>query len=123
MTVPVEHAYGVTGHDTRLAQSRCETANPLLDLEIGEAPKIAVNDLLIRCLHARRVPQLLEDQRILISRFGGLNQPSHHGGLPRIVFPPAVSASAILSERIAWSASHRTIPAPSLARSLVLVKV
>jgi hypothetical protein len=34
----------------RFAKSRCATANPLLDLEIGEALQISVNDLLIRCL-------------------------------------------------------------------------
>ncbi len=61
VTVPVEDAHGITGQDPRSAQGRCETANPLLDLAIGEAPEIAVNDLLIRRLYARRVPQLLED--------------------------------------------------------------
>src|SRR6516165_8527047 len=46
------------------------------------------------------MPQLLENERILIGRFGNLNQPSLHGGLPLLVSPPAFSASAILSERI-----------------------
>jgi hypothetical protein len=67
VAIPVEDPHGVTGHDTGFAQGRCETANPLLDLAVGEALQIAVDDLLIRSLHARRVPQLLEDQRILIS--------------------------------------------------------
>jgi hypothetical protein len=85
VAVPVEDAHGVAGHDPRFAQGRSETADPLPDLAIGEAPQIAVNHLLIRRLHERRVPQLLEDERILISGLSGLNQPSNHGGLPRLV--------------------------------------
>jgi hypothetical protein len=49
------------------------------------------------------VPQLLEDQGILIGGFGNLNQPSYHGGLPPICIAPfGVVTSAILIERIAW---------------------
>jgi hypothetical protein len=42
------------------------------------------------------VPQLLEDQWVLIGGFGDLNQPSYHGGLPSVA-----RSTAILDERIA----------------------
>jgi hypothetical protein len=34
-------------------------------------------------MQERCVPQLLEEQRILIGGFGDLNQSSDHGGLPQ----------------------------------------
>jgi hypothetical protein len=33
------------------------------------------------------MPQLLEDQRILIGGIGDLNKPSDHGGLPTLLRP------------------------------------
>jgi len=51
------------------------------------------------------VPQLLEDQGILIGGFGDLNQPSDHGGLLLTSCALSRVASAILNERISWVAA------------------
>jgi hypothetical protein len=47
-------------------QGRSEAADALPDVAIGETLKVPIEDLLIRSLDDRRVPQLFEDQRILI---------------------------------------------------------
>src|SRR5262249_25011512 len=81
--VPFEHADGVAGLDARLAERRGEATNPFLGLPVSKSLQVAVDDFLIRGLHARRVPELLEDERVLISGFVNLNQPSNHGSLLR----------------------------------------
>src|SRR5258706_13847568 len=63
-------------------------------------------------MQERCVPQLLEEQRILIGGLGDLNQPPDHGGLLLTSCTLSLVASAILNERIAWVAvlrprSHR----------------
>ena len=67
VAVPIENADGVARANSNAMQGRSEAADALPDVAIGEALKIPIDDLLIRSLDDRRVPQLFEDQRILIS--------------------------------------------------------
>src|SRR5262249_36778560 len=43
--------------------------DPLPELAVSEAPQVSIDDLLIGSLEQRRMPQMLQDERILI---GGL---------------------------------------------------
>src|SRR6516162_10690280 len=63
-------------------KGRGEAADALPDLAISEALLVPIDDLLIRSLDNRRVPQLLEDQRILICLLSDLYESSRHGRPP-----------------------------------------
>ena len=102
VAVPVEDADRIAGLDAELFQRGRKPSDALSELTVGKARSIAINDLLIRRLQQRRVPQLLQDQGILIGGLGDLDQPSDHGGLPRTRLSLRPSASAIVIERIAW---------------------
>jgi hypothetical protein len=90
---------------------------PMRETQLAIRQLAIHNDLLIRRLYTRRVPQLLEDERKLIGGFGSLNQPSHHGGLPRLVISPGRGSvrhskrADRLICRPASRRSHRTVPA------------
>src|SRR5262249_48648997 len=66
VAVPIENADGVARANSDVVQDRSEAADAFPDVAIGEAFKVPIDDLLIRSLDDRRVPQLFEDQRILI---------------------------------------------------------
>ena len=66
VTVPIENADGVARANSNAMQRRSEAADALPDVAISEALQIPIDDLLMRRLDDRRVPQLFEDQRILI---------------------------------------------------------
>jgi hypothetical protein len=85
-------------------EGRCKATDAFLNLPICETLEIAIDDLLIPRMQERCVPQLLEEQRILIGGFGDLNQPPDHGGLLLTSCTFSLVASAILNERIAWVA-------------------
>ena len=66
ITVPIENADRVARANSYAVQGRSQASDALPDVAIGEALKIPIDDFLIRSLDNRRVPQLFEDQRILI---------------------------------------------------------
>ena len=64
VAVPIEDANSLARLDPDFAERRRKAPNPVPDLAVGEAFSIAIDNLLIRRLQQRRMPQLLQQQRI-----------------------------------------------------------
>ena len=108
VAVPVEHADGVAGADTKPVEAGREPPDALAQLPVSEAPHVAIYDLLIGRLHERRMPQLLYEQWILICGLGDLYGPSGHGGVLKICRASALDGEhagqvALMTASLLWS--------------------
>ena len=85
VAVPIEDGDHVALFDADLGQPAGEAADALAEGAIAPAPKVAVHDFLIGRSNHWRVEQMLDEQRIGISRRRGLDDLDRHE-LPPVRF-------------------------------------
>ena len=72
VAVPVQHPDCIAGSDADSCKCGGQATDPPPELAVSEALQVSIDDLLIGGLEKRGVPQMLDDQRVLI---GGLCAP------------------------------------------------
>src|SRR5262249_14925446 len=77
VAVPVQHADRIARPDAHSCKRGSQPADPLPELAVSEAPQVTIDDLLIGSLEQRRMPQMLDDERIMIGRLCGGDATSH----------------------------------------------
>src|SRR5262249_13367052 len=63
----------VAGPDAQACKRGGEAPDPLPQLTVCKASRVAIDDLLIGSLEQRRMPQMLDEQRILVDGLCGCN--------------------------------------------------
>src|SRR5262249_34016352 len=71
VAVPVQHPDRIARSHAHSGKRGSKAADPLPELAVGEAPQVAIDDLLVGSLEQWRMPQMLDDERILIGGFCG----------------------------------------------------
>src|SRR5262249_36743109 len=69
VAVPVQHADRIARADADSCKRGGQAADPLPELAVSKASQVSIDDLLIGSLEQRRVPQMLDDERILTGGF------------------------------------------------------
>src|SRR6202030_578428 len=92
MAVPVHDADGLSRRNAEAGERRCQAADPLPELTVGQPFVVSVNDFLIGHLRQPGPEQVSDQQRIAIGRWGVKNRfPGHcassHLGLLTAVNP------------------------------------
>src|SRR6516165_7970552 len=95
VAVPVQHSDRVARSNTDLSQRARQPPNTVPKFSVSQSSEIAVDDLLLRCLHQRSVEQLLDKQGIRIGGRRDGDPPTVHG-----VLPPVVARGGFYSSRL-----------------------
>jgi hypothetical protein len=74
VAVPAHYGNGVTLFNSEPGSGIGQPMDALAELTVGETAFIAVDYLLLRVIHSRRIEQVFNNQRIRIGRWGALNQ-------------------------------------------------
>ena len=85
VAVVVEDGYRIARFHSLLAQGVGQPVDPFIELAVGVAHLVAVDDFLIRGVDERGVQQFFDDQRIRIG-FSGIKSLVGHGPTPPFVF-------------------------------------
>ena len=87
VAVPVQHSDRIAGPHAGSCKRGGQATDPPPELAVREPFQVSINDLLIGGLEKRGMPQMLDDQRVLIGRLSGRDDPARHGILRTISQP------------------------------------